>query len=152
MSGSGSGSGQPANPAEAEFARYKARMSGAAPMMMPVMMPPGAMPGWAMPPSLAEFAPMPYPAAPAPAQTAASLGAGLGTTVQLGIQLVNALLASTANALGGAAAMLPQGHEYHHHGHCGCGGDCGGHCGCGVDCCDVFGCGCCHPGVSGCCR
>jgi len=149
MSGSDAGAGKTDNTAAAEFARYKARLAeGAMPMMMPVMMPPGGMsaagmPSWAVPPSLAAFG--------APAQAAGggvrSIGEGLGSTVRLGIELLNAVLASSAGALGGAAMMLPQGEQ--RWGEHGCG--CGGHCGCGTDCCAAFGCQCCEPGIHGCC-
>jgi len=142
MSESGTGAARPENAAEAEFARYKARMAGGmAPMMIPVMTAPGgAMPGWAVPPSFAAFG--------GPGGSAASgvrsVGEGLGTAVRLGIELLNAVLASSAGALGGMGMALPQG-DYARSAHA-C------HCGCETDCCEVFGCGCCEPGVHGCCR
>ncbi len=145
MSGSETGAGKTENAAAAEFARYKARMAeGAMPVMMPVMMGPGGMPGWAVPPSLTAFG--------APGQAAGggvrSIGEGLGSTVRLGIELLNAVLASSAGALGGAAMMLPQGEYGWGERDCGC----GCHCGSKIDCCAAFGCACCEPGISGCCR
>ncbi|MDA8051264.1 MAG: hypothetical protein M0002_14895 [Rhodospirillales bacterium] len=152
MSGSDGGAERPSSAAEAEFARYKARMAAAGPMMMPVMMPPGgvmpgAMPGWAVPPSLALFG-APGGAAGGSAGGVRTIGEGLGTTVRLGIELLNAVLASSAGALGGAAEMLPHGEGWRgEHGYgCGC------HCCCATDCCALMGCGCCEPGISGCCR
>lgn len=155
MSGSSSGSGgEGTNAAEAEFQRYKARMAGQ-PMMVPMMMAPGMGPGWAMPPSLAALGPAGYPATGAAGQTGGSIGERLGTTLRLGIEFLNTLLASGAGTLGSTAAMLPQG-SYGGGCGCGCGGDCGcgcgSDCGCGYDCCTVMGCGCCQPGLSGCCR
>lgn len=147
MSGSQDEKGKPENAAEAEFARYKARMAGGmAPMMMPMMMAPAGMPGWAVPPSVTSFAP-PGAAGGASGAGVRTIGEGLGTTVRLGIELLNAVLASSAGALGGAAEMLPYGHAWRqeHDAGCGC------HCGCEPDCCSYFGCRCCEPGVSGCC-
>lgn len=143
MSGSDAGTGKTENAAAAEFARYKARMAeGAVPVMMPMMMASGGMPNWAVPPSLAAFG---VPGQ-APGGGVRSIGEGLGSTVRLGIELLNAVLASSAGALGGAAMMLPQGG--YERGEQGCGCDCG----CGTDCCAAFGCRCCEPGISGCCR
>ncbi len=143
-SGTGAGGSGGTNPAEAEFQRYKARMAGASPTMVPVMM--GA--GWAVPPSLAAFGAASQPGFGA---SAGSIGERLGLTLRLGIDFLNGLLASGAGTLGSAAAMLPRSE-------CGCGGncDCSGNCGCGGDCgyycCAVMGCDCCRPGLLGRCR
>lgn len=139
MSGSSSGEGEGTNPAEAEFQRYKARMAGASPMMVPVMMGPG----WAVPPSLAAFGTTSQPIS---GSSAGSVGERLALTLRLGIDLLNGLLASGAGTFGAAAQMLPQG-PYGGGSECSCGGGCG----CGSDCCAVMGCTCCRPGLSGCC-
>lgn len=146
MSGSSSGAGGSggANPAEAEFQRYKARLAGASPMMIPMMMGPG----WAVPPSLAAFGAASQPGSGA---SAGSIGDRLGLTLRLGIDFLNGLLASGAGTLGGAAGMLPQG-AYNGASECGCGGHCGCGGNCGCDCCAVMGCDCCRPGLSGCFR
>ncbi len=138
--------GEPAgNKAPSDFARYQAGRGGPSP---------GMVLGWAMPPS---FAHMPqtrgghheqaFPAS-APAATA-SLADSLGTTVQLGFGLLNALLSSSASALAGMTAMAqggshPGGSSWHGHG-CGC-ESC-----CGQDCCSTLSCSCCRPSVNGCC-
>ena len=141
--------GKPAEPADNQvpndFARYQAGRGGP---------PPGMVLGWAMPPSFAHMPPTqgghrdhaPPPTAPA---TTASLTDSLGTTVQLGFNLLNALLSSSASALAGVTAMA-QGGGHHggpmSHGH-GCGCD---SC-CGQDCCSTLSCSCCRPSVNGCC-
>jgi hypothetical protein len=144
--------GAPASPTTgttgpSDFQRYQAGGAG-----------PGVVFGWAMPPSYMPLPPGPgfpgMPPAPAPAASGAALagnvGQSLGTTVKLGLDMVNMLLSSTMNALAGAAALSQSyappglGEAWHgQHGH-GCG--CGGH-----DCCEPMGCSGCQPRVSGCC-
>jgi hypothetical protein len=109
------------------------------------------MPGWGMPPSMGALPTYPpgYPyAQPGPQRPhpMGSLTERLGATIRLGVDLLNAALASGASALGGG--MAPHS-----------GGQCGGHgsgCGCersdrcGYDCCEVMADECCRPGVHGC--
>jgi hypothetical protein len=123
---------------------------------------PWGAPGWAMPPSFAPMQPAPGMAWPDPGQVAqAGQAAGavagrLGETFRLGIDVLNAALASAVSAMGGFAAAAPgwgyghHDHHGHHHGDCGCG--CGGGCGCG-SCCEPSCCcdSCCNPNVCGCC-
>ncbi len=78
-----------------------------------------------------------------------SLTQGIGTTVRLGVDLLNAALVSGIKVLGGFAGGYGHGHQE--------GGGCGGGCGC-ESCCepsccqpDCCGCDCCHPGVGTCC-
>jgi len=111
-------------------------------MAMPVM------PGWAMPPSMGALPAYPpgYPYAPPGPERPhpmGSLAERLGTTVRLGVDLLNAALASGVSAFGGIAAEYRPG-PWGEHGY-------GGHCGCecGYDCCEVMGGGG-RPGVHGC--
>jgi hypothetical protein len=71
-----------------------------------------------------------------------SLTDRLGTTIRLGVDLLNAVLASGASALGGGTSAHWGGHG------CGCGCERGDHC--GYDCCEVMAGECCRPGVHGC--
>lgn len=128
-----------ASAAQEAFGKYKARLAGG-PAGFPMM------PGWAMPPSMGALpgypAGFPYmPQAPQPEHPLGSLTHRLGTTIRLGIDLLNAALASSTGALGGMA-MQPWGGSPHGQGY---------RCDpCGYDCCDVMSCGCCRPGVHGC--
>jgi hypothetical protein len=129
-----------ATAAQEAFGKYKARLAGG-PVAMPMM------PGWAMPPSMGALPVYPagYPYAPPGPERPHPMGSltgRLGMTIRLGIDLLNAALASGASALGGGMAPQEGGHG------CGCG--CGGGCGCGHDCCRVMACDCCRPGVHGC--
>jgi hypothetical protein len=150
------GAGESPNAAQLEFQRYKARMGAMAPMPGPMVLPWGA-PGWAMPLSFAPMQPPPGMAWPDPGQVAqAGQAAGavagrLGETFRLGVDVLNAALASAVSAMGGFAAAAP-GWGYGHHGHHGdCG--CGGGCGCASCCCETSCCcdSCCSPNVCGCC-
>lgn len=144
-------------PAQAEFARYKSRVGEAgegpaAPFATPL--PPGAVPVWSLqPPMVATGPPVPGPYAWGPGAPGAgdvpSLTEGVGTTIRLGVGVLNAALANSLRMLSGVEAAVGalawRDHE------CGCGGhDC-----CGIDCCAVLGCGCgsccCEPSVGSCC-
>ena len=132
---------QPTNAAQDAFGKYKSRLA-AAPAFMPHAGWHGGAhgaPPWGMPPSFAAM-----PGAAASPHPMGSLTERLGATVRLGVDLLNAALASGASALGGVASFEQRmwGAESHHHG-CDC-------CGCGEDCCETMGCDCCRPGVHGC--
>lgn len=82
-----------------------------------------------------------------------ALTASIGTTVRLGVDLLNAMLSNGVKILGG----FSDAYGYGAHGHCGCGCGCGSgytcdSC-CEPSCCepDCCGCECCHPGVGSCC-
>lgn len=136
--------------AAADLRRYRA---GAGGVHAPDQ---GLLLGWTMPPS---YVPMPHGAYPgmsplAGGTTGAQLGQGLGNTVRLGIEVVNAVLSGAMSALTGVAQMSPvyggspfAGCPHGHHG-CGCG--CGCESCCGYDCCQVMSC-CCQPRVGTCC-
>jgi hypothetical protein len=92
-----------ASAAQEAFGKYKARLAGG-PMGLPMM------PGWAMPPSMGALpgypAGFPYmPQGPQPEHPMGSLTQRLGTTIRLGIDLLNAALASSTGALGGMGAQ-----------------------------------------------
>jgi hypothetical protein len=75
------------------------------------------------------------------------LTAGIGTTVRLGVDLLNAALFNSVKILGGFTGA----YGYGHHEDCGCGYACESCCEpscCEPDCC---GCECCSPGVGSCC-
>ena len=123
--------------AQEAFGKYKARLA-AAPVAMPFM------PGFATPPSMGALPYYPHmPHGPAQPHPLGSLTERLGTMIRLGVDLVNATLASSAAAMGGG--MWHQQWGGSHGCGCGCGRD-----PCGYDCCEVMSCGCCRPGVHGC--
>jgi len=76
-------------------------------------------------------------------QAAGSVAEGLGTTVRLGVDLLNAALFNTVKILGGFTSA----YGGQHRGGCGCESCCEPEC-CEPDCC---GCDSCHPGVGSCC-
>ncbi len=103
-----------------------------------------------MPPSMTAL-PAGYPYAPSGMRGVHPMGSlteRLGATVRLGVDLLNAALASGASALTGLTAA-PGVMGWAERG-CGGGCSCGGGYGCGYDCCEAMGCGCCRPGVSAC--
>jgi hypothetical protein len=174
--------------AQEELDRFRARSAAAAgtgsppsspfstaiPWVMPVGPGAGA-PGWAMPPSVVPYPGMPgMPTMPAPGMPAMPAGTGgigdrVGSTMGLGLDVVNQLLAGSVRLLQGLAGTgygyAPAAWGGGHGGcGCGCGGGCGCGCGCGggcdpclsgccgYDCCDVMGAGgCCRPSVGNCC-
>jgi hypothetical protein len=152
------------NKAQAEFQRYKKRMEGQQPggapaVMMPFVVPPGSegVPGWAVPPSVAMlpqgsgspgfFATMPHGGVPGQS----SLTSSLGSTIRLGVDVINAALAGSVRLLNGISGAA-YGYGEPAYGHSGCGCDAGCDC-CGDDCCgyDCCGCECCNPSVGTCC-
>jgi hypothetical protein len=131
------------NKAQAEFQKYMKRMQAQG--GIPGFMMPGGegAPGWAVPPSVAMlpgggggyFAPIHHPEG--------SLTTRLGSTLRLGVDVLNAALAGGVRFLNGVSGAAYGEQDY--------GGSCG--CGCGDDCCgcDCCGCECCQPGVGTCC-
>ena len=77
------------------------------------------------------------------------LAEGIGTTVRLGVDLLNAALFNSVKILGGFTGAYGYGH--HDDGGCGCG--CGCESCCEPSCCEPDCCGreCCNPGVGTCC-
>lgn len=84
-----------------------------------------------------------------PGDSAGGLTESIGTTVRLGVDLLNAALAGSVKILGGFSGA------YGHGGHKGCGCGSGYVCEscCEPSCCEPDCCGCesCHPGVGSCC-
>jgi hypothetical protein len=157
--GGGGGRRAARTKAQEEFSQYKERAAASGPTAGPRVAIPlaqGGAPAWSVPPAVVMAPPAAggqgAPAGPGLAGTAQ----GLGDTIRLGIDVLNAALAGGARLLGGAttlAADLGYGAgELDGYGHeCGCGH---GYDGCHdcCDCCDALGCGCgCHPGVGSCC-
>ncbi|HWF35287.1 MAG TPA: hypothetical protein VG295_07935 [Solirubrobacteraceae bacterium] len=137
-----------ATKAQAEFAKYKDQLGQSGPAAsFASPLPSAAIPAWSLRPG-----PGPAPGArgagpgpyrpPAPGGTTyASIVDGVGTTLRLGVEVLNAALSSSLTMLNGVAWG-------------------GGGCDCeecnpcgGYDCCSVMssGCGCCEPSVGGCC-
>lgn len=140
--------GPPATPApesgdtaaQKAFRQHRSRLVGG-PIAMPLM------PGRAMPPSMGALPPYPpgYPYAPRGPDRPHQMGSlteRLGATVRLGVDLLNAALASGASALGGGMTTHLGGH--------GSGCDCERGDRRGYDCCEVMASECCRPGVHGC--
>lgn len=155
--------------AQAEFARYKDRVEGAATGAASAAsfaspLPRGAVPAWSLQPSL--VAPGPPGAGPGawvsePPSTGVPppITQGLGTTIRLGVDVLNATLSSSLRLLSGVGETVgvlawPGTSASCGCGSCGCGScDC---CGPACDCCCVLdcscgGCGCCEPSVGTCC-
>lgn len=139
-------------PAQAEFARFKndtmqPTRGAAAGFATPL--PTAAVPAW----SLAPAHPAPPPSGhgpgwgPAPSSGTgyASIIDGVGSTIRLGVEVLNAALSSSIVMLNAAGGWGRESYGYADPG--GCGG------GCGYDCCAVLGagCGCCEPSVGSCC-
>jgi hypothetical protein len=150
------------NKAQAEYQRYLKRMQGQnqGGMQGYIAVPAGneGVPGWAVPPSVAMltngsggyYAAMPQGGP----HGQGSLTDSLGSTIRLGVDVINAALAGGVRLLNGISGAA-YGHREHGHGRqgCGCGcNSCGDDC-CGSDCCgsDCCGCECCQPGVGSCC-
>ena len=140
------------NKAQAEFEKYMKRMQsqGGVPGFM---MPSGeVVPGWAVPPSIAMLPGGTAGFAPRASSGAGSLGDSLGSTLRLGIDVLNAMLAGSVRLLEGVSGAAHGGGGYSAES-CGCGGGCGCNdcCGpscCGTSCCE---CECCQPSVGTCC-
>jgi hypothetical protein len=147
-----------ASKAQAEFARYKDRVAetGTGPGASFASPPAGAaIPAWSLQPAPPAPGPPGPGASPWGSGTPAGGGSapirqGVGTTIRLGVDVLNAALSSSLLMLSGVGGAVGWGH-----GTCGCGGDCDGGCDCcgGYDCCCAMGCGCgcCEPSVGTCC-
>jgi hypothetical protein len=149
------------NKAQAEYQRYLKRMQGQnqGGMQGYIAVPAGneGVPGWAVPPSVAMltngsggyYAAMPQGGP----QGHGSLTDSLGSTIRLGVDVINAALAGGVRLLNGiSGAAYGYGEQGYGHQGCGCSCNSGGDC-CGDDCCgsDCCGCECCQPGVGSCC-
>jgi hypothetical protein len=151
--------------AQAEFARYKQRVqqtadasAQAASFASPLPM--GAIPAWSLQPSPVVGGP---PGAGAVAWGpgsstggSPSITQGLGTTIRLGVDVLNAALSSSIMLLGGAGEAFGGAAWPRASTSCGCDAccDCCGQGAC--DCCCVMDCGCgsygcCEPSVGTCC-
>jgi hypothetical protein len=101
------------NKAQAEFQKYMKRMQAQG--GIPGFMMPGGGPGWAVPPSLTM---MPgggyFAAAPQGHHPEGSLTTRLGSTLRLGVDVLNAALAGGVRFLNGVsgAAYGEYGHEH----------------------------------------
>jgi hypothetical protein len=153
------------NRAQTEFQRHVKRQQaqppgGAPAFMMPVGFFPGgeAMPGWAVPPSVATLPHAPgtagffVPMMPGGMSAQGSLIQQLGSTIHLGVDVINAALASGIRLLNGIAGAARGEYECGQEG-CGCEACRGsrGGCGCcGSDCCGACE-SCCGPSVGTCC-
>ena len=157
-----SGEAQPVeeSKAQAEFARYKRRVEGAAAAEGPAApfgspLAPGAIPAWSLQPALPLAGPPDaggYGWRRAPAAGVGATGSlveGMGTTIRLGVDVLNAALASSLrmlNGVGETVGLLTWGDDQDSC--CDC---CGHH---GHDCCSGMSCGscgCCEPSVGTCC-
>jgi hypothetical protein len=140
------------NKAQAEFEKYMKRMQaqGGVPGFM---MPSGeVVPGWAVPPSVAMMTGSAGGFTQPASSAGSALGDTLGSTLRLGVDVINAMLAGSVRFLEGVSGAAYGGSGYSADG-CGCGGGCGCNdcCGascCGTSCCE---CDCCQPSVGTCC-
>ena len=125
--------------AQTEFARYKERMEQEASGGFASPLPQGAIPVWSLQPQFAAVGQAPVPPPWEAGAGGPSVAQGLGTTIRLGVDALNA-------ALSRSIRMMDTWQESYGHG-CGC-DEC-----CGYDCCSVIGCGCCgcEPSVGTCC-
>ena len=169
--------------AQSEMDRFRARRSSdaastpasagaqfAGPVQWAFVAPPGGgAQGWPWPPSVVPMVPPGmsapgYPGVSAPGFQGATdtVGGRLGSTLGLGVDVVNAMLAGSIGLLqriGAGYGYAPQAYGSYGYGcggGCGCGGGsgCGDPCmtDCGYDCCCELGCGtCCNPSVGNCC-
>ena len=147
-----------ATKAQAEFARFKNRAEQAAAAAtgpgasFASPLPSSAIPAWSLQP--APGAPGPReagsgpwgPAAPSGGGKYASIVDGVGTTIRLGVEVLNAALSSSLTMLNGVGDTGGRGLGSYG---CDACSACGGQC--GYDCCSVLGsCGCCEPRVGTC--
>ena len=142
-----------ASKAQAEFARYKDRVATGTGAPFASKLPTSAVPAWSLqraPTAPAHVAPGPPPPsadAPSGGGYSAIVG-GLGTTIRLGVEALNAALSSSISMMDGVTRPTGWGDDA-----CGCDA-CTGSCGpSACDCCSVMACGsgCCEPSVGTCC-
>jgi hypothetical protein len=129
------------NKAQAEFDKYRKRVQGQQVSMTGAPFPESGL-SWAVPPSMTMLPR--YESGPG-MMPQGSLFDSIGTSLRLGIDVVNATLAGGVRLLGGFSDA------YRHEG-CGC-DSCRELSCCEESCCepDCCGCECCHPGVGSCC-
>jgi len=139
--------------AQDEFAQYKLRMeqagaSAGAPFASPLSA--SAVPAWSL--QRPAAGPGPDGHGPAPSGTSAaraggSIVDGVGTTIRLGVEALNAALSSGLQMLNGVGDAVGWGQESCDCEECNPGGPVA------YDCCSVMGCGggCCEPSVGSCC-
>lgn len=138
----------PPNKAEAEFAKYAQRRAQEAAATASNPFPDGSL-SWVVPVGMTPA----YPGGPPPGgggDGTGGLATGIGTTLRLGVDLLNAVLSNSVKVLGGFTAAYGGGHGEER----GCGGGCGCESCCEPTCCEpscCSGCGCCNPGVGSCC-
>jgi hypothetical protein len=135
QSGAAAGPDTTPNKAQAEFDKYTKRMQAQQAGPASAAAPPGGL-SWAVPSSVTML-PRHGDGGTSPP---GSLADSIGTSLRLGVDVVNAALAGGVRLLGGFSAAY--GHE-----DCGCESCCEPSC-CEPDCC---GCECCDPGVGSCC-
>ena len=152
-------SGEPAGSqsrAQAEFARYKDRLqqaAGGTSAAFGTPVPSSAIPAWSLQPPPPPPPVSGPPGAPGAWHAGASRGAasgsvvdGVGSAIRLGIEVLNAALASGLTMLAGANDLVWQGRGVSECDCCECDACCG------YDCCCVMGSGrCCEPSVGSCC-
>jgi hypothetical protein len=151
-----------ATKAQAEFARFKGQQSAAAAAgsgaAFASPLPTAAVPAWSLqPPPPAPLGgpghgPRPGPPwGPGPAAPfvagAPSIVDGVGSTIRLGVEVLNAALSGSLMMLTGVGEAVEWGRGTPGDDDCGYGDQCG------YDCCCVMGCGgcCCEPSVGTCC-
>lgn len=150
------------NKAQVEFDKYAQRRREQA-ATGPEVAAAGLFPGegltWAVPLGVGmapafPSGPAPGPGRPGPGDAGlgdafGGLTESIGTTVRLGVDLLNAALSSGVKILGGFTGAYGHGHYED----CGCGSGYVCESCCEPSCCepDCCGCECCHPGVGSCC-
>jgi hypothetical protein len=141
--------------AQAEFARFKGQQSAAAAAgpgaAFASPLPTAAVPAWSLQPPPPPLAPPGYgppwgPTSPS-AGSYTSIVDGVGSTIRLGVEVLNAALSNSLVMLTGVGDAVGWGRGTSGYGDgCSCGDQCG------YDCCCVMGCGgCCEPSVGTCC-
>jgi hypothetical protein len=155
------------NTAQAEFERYASRRRAEAAADPAPASPfpgegltwagPGLMPVWVGGPPPGHHGGHGHRGEGGVEEAVGDVAAGVGTTVRLGVDLLNAALFNTIKILGGFTSAY--GYGGGGEGGCGCGSGCGCSGGCGCEsCCEpsccqpsCCGCECCNPGVGTCC-
>jgi hypothetical protein len=149
-----------ATKAQAEFARYKGQQPsspGTGPgAAFASPLPTAAVPAWSLQPPAPPPGPPGHGPGPGPAwgdaastvESYTSIVEGVGSTIRLGVEVLNAALSSGLVMLTGVGDAVGWGlGTSGYDDHCSCEDQCG------YDCCSVMGCGggCCEPSVGNCC-